>query len=182
MRLKPLGHPSETHVATTTCGETAADKLPERVGGNTPNERSAVWPQAQDRMPDRQMRPPQTQTRIRNRGPRRRPKVSRGRSPQPQTLDSNSGRPPCPLRLHGGGIRSRGPAKRIRRRGEDAKHRSLNPGFESRPLRGEPRSPAEGVGFEPTRPSRVNALAGRRLKPLGHPSDIAPPGIEPGLF
>ncbi len=41
---------------------------------------------------------------------------------------------------------------------------------------------AEGVGFEPTRPSRVNALAGRRLKPLGHPSEIAPPGIEPGLF
>ena len=28
----------------------------------------------------------------------------------------------------------------------------------------------EGVGFEPTRPFRVNALAGRRLKPLGHPS------------
>ena len=26
----------------------------------------------------------------------------------------------------------------------------------------------EGVGFEPTRPFRVNALAGRRLKPLGH--------------
>ena len=33
---------------------------------------------------------------------------------------------------------------------------------------------AEGVGFEPTRPSRVNALAGRRLKPLGHPSENCP--------
>ncbi len=31
-------------------------------------------------------------------------------------------------------------------------------------------SQAEGVGFEPTRLFRVNALAGRRLKPLGHPS------------
>ncbi len=31
-------------------------------------------------------------------------------------------------------------------------------------------SEAEGVGFEPTRLFRVNALAGRRLKPLGHPS------------
>ncbi len=54
---------------------------------------------------------------------------------------------------------------------------------------------AEGVGFEPTRPFRVNALAGRRLKPLGHPSKlpgsalapgskprVAPPGLEPGLF
>lgn len=29
---------------------------------------------------------------------------------------------------------------------------------------------AEGVGFEPTRTFRSNALAGRRLKPLGHPS------------
>ena len=29
---------------------------------------------------------------------------------------------------------------------------------------------AEGVGFEPTRLFRVNALAGRRLQPLGHPS------------
>jgi len=28
----------------------------------------------------------------------------------------------------------------------------------------------EGVGFEPTRAFRPNALAGRRLKPLGHPS------------
>ena len=28
----------------------------------------------------------------------------------------------------------------------------------------------EGVGFEPTRTFRSNALAGRRLKPLGHPS------------
>ena len=28
----------------------------------------------------------------------------------------------------------------------------------------------EGVGFEPTRSFRTNALAGRRLKPLGHPS------------
>ncbi len=33
---------------------------------------------------------------------------------------------------------------------------------------------AEGVGFEPTRPFRVNALAGRRLKPLGHPSKGIP--------
>jgi hypothetical protein len=30
--------------------------------------------------------------------------------------------------------------------------------------------PTEGVGFEPTRVLRPNALAGRRLKPLGHPS------------
>ena len=55
-------------------------------------------------------------------------------------------------------------------------------GSNAHPLRREPCSRAEGVGFEPTRPSRVNALAGRRLKPLGHPSEIAPPGIEPGLF
>ena len=34
------------------------------------------------------------------------------------------------------------------------------------------RSSTEGVGFEPTRPFRVNALAGRRLKPLGHPSKL----------
>ena len=34
----------------------------------------------------------------------------------------------------------------------------------------------EGVGFEPTRPFRVNALAGRRLKPLGHPSKLCPFG------
>jgi hypothetical protein len=39
----------------------------------------------------------------------------------------------------------------------------------------------EGVGFEPTRAFRPNALAGRRLKPLGHPSRVAPPGFEPGL-
>jgi hypothetical protein len=39
----------------------------------------------------------------------------------------------------------------------------------------------EGVGFEPTRAFRPNALAGRRLKPLGHPSQVAPPGFEPGL-
>ena len=31
----------------------------------------------------------------------------------------------------------------------------------------------EGVGLEPTRPFRVNALAGRRLKPLGHPSTLS---------
>ena len=31
----------------------------------------------------------------------------------------------------------------------------------------------EGVGFEPTRSFRTNALAGRRLKPLGHPSKHA---------
>ncbi len=31
-------------------------------------------------------------------------------------------------------------------------------------------SSTEGVGFEPTRSFRTNALAGRRLKPLGHPS------------
>ncbi len=30
--------------------------------------------------------------------------------------------------------------------------------------------PTEGVGFEPTRAFRPNALAGRRHKPLGHPS------------
>ncbi len=30
----------------------------------------------------------------------------------------------------------------------------------------------EGVGFEPTRTFRSNALAGRRLKPLGHPSKL----------
>ena len=34
-------------------------------------------------------------------------------------------------------------------------------------------STTEGVGFEPTRPFRVNALAGRRLKPLGHPSTFS---------
>jgi hypothetical protein len=33
---------------------------------------------------------------------------------------------------------------------------------------------AEGVGFEPTRAFRPNALAGRRLKPLGHPSGELP--------
>jgi hypothetical protein len=32
----------------------------------------------------------------------------------------------------------------------------------------------EGVGFEPTRAFRPNALAGRRLKPLGHPSGELP--------
>ena len=37
------------------------------------------------------------------------------------------------------------------------------------------RSTTEGVGFEPTRPFRVNALAGRRLKPLGHPSKLYAP-------
>ena len=48
------------------------------------------------------------------------------------------------------------------------------PGSNAHPLRREPGSRAEGVGFEPTRPSRVNALAGRRLKPLGHPSENCP--------
>ena len=44
-----------------------------------------------------------------------------------------------------------------------------NPTSPSRP------SSTEGVGFEPTRPFRVNALAGRRLKPLGHPSKLSSP-------
>ena len=33
----------------------------------------------------------------------------------------------------------------------------------------------EGVGFEPTRTFLSNALAGRRLKPLGHPSQMSCP-------
>jgi hypothetical protein len=44
--------------------------------------------------------------------------------------------------------------------------RHLTPRFESRGRRFQ----TEGVGFEPTRTFRSNALAGRRLKPLGHPS------------
>jgi hypothetical protein len=41
----------------------------------------------------------------------------------------------------------------------------VGPNGDSSPL-------TEGVGFEPTRASRPNALAGRRLKPLGHPSKL----------
>jgi hypothetical protein len=37
------------------------------------------------------------------------------------------------------------------------------------------------VGFEPTRPFRVNALAGRRLKPLGHPSNLFRSALVNGL-
>jgi hypothetical protein len=51
----------------------------------------------------------------------------------------------------------------------------------TRPNATNPTSPsrvpsAEGVGFEPTRVFRPNALAGRRLKPLGHPSKTNGPG------
>ena len=52
------------------------------------------------------------------------------------------------------------------------------PGASARPNPTSPsKSPsAEGVGFEPTRVFRPNALAGRRLKPLGHPSKTNGPG------
>ncbi len=82
----------------------------------------------------------------------------------------------------GGGIDS--PASQIRR-ARSLRSLGSNPraSFES-PT---PSFQAEGVGFEPTRLFRVNALAGRRLKPLGHPSAgaavlIGPPGLEPGIF
>ena len=80
-------------------------------------------------------------------------------------------RRPSPQR---GGIRNRGPRQRAEGEPRMRSTRGSTLGSNHAPSDGGLRPQAEGVGFEPTRPSRVNALAGRRLKPLGHPSENCP--------
>ena len=94
--------------------------------------------------------------------------------PPPPWIAARPVRKGSPTRSGGGGIHSRGPAPAGPKARRGCEAPQPPPWVRITPSPGRALPAAEGVGFEPTRPFRVNALAGRRLKPLGHPSEKLP--------
>ena len=118
VRLKPLGHPSETYVATTTSENPPNQARPidrsrrtaRAVQGESARPANCGWASAsRDQMPDRQMPPSQGPDGIRSRGPRERAE-GEVRRRSLRNLNPGFERPPPPARAllasGGGGIRT----------------------------------------------------------------------------